>query len=441
MVHTMQPERIDDTLIHHDPQEQGVQEGSSDFARTLGGLQWGLLLISVLALGSGLMSSVWQLSAVAGLIAMIWLAALVSRNLARRQQLGRAVSLLSGAMLLLLSAIPVFLSGLVPAILMIDLIAIMLIGRFHSPRMVPRAVVGAALCALAALLLDFWSPYQSSTPAALSTALSVIGLISSGIHIYQYASSLDSKRGAMEQQLADTRHSQATLSQREQALAQTVAAYEARQHNLEAATRKSEHQASLLQATIDISRTLTQIRDQRELLSKVTQLISDRLGYYHVGLFLIDQDGLSAVLQASNSQAGRRMLARGHQLRVGATGIVGFATGTGHPRIALDVGADLTYFDNPDLPETRSEVALPLRIGTRTIGALDIQSKTQNAFDEDDVVVLGALADQIAVAIENAELLQQTQTALEQAEAVQRRYVREAWDGLMGSNKRRVSTN
>lgn len=68
------------------------------------------------------------------------------------------------------------------------------------------------------------------------------------------------------------------------------------------------------------------------------------------------------------------MLARNHSLAVGQTGIVGFVTATGQPRIALDVGADLVYFDNPDLPDTRSEIALPLRYAGQIIGALDVQS-------------------------------------------------------------------
>jgi GAF domain-containing protein len=110
------------------------------------------------------------------------------------------------------------------------------------------------------------------------------------------------------------------------------------------------------------------------------------------------------------------MLERGHRLRIGEEGIVGYAINVGRPRIALDVGADSVYFDNPDLPKTRSEMALPLRLGSEYIGALDIQSTKENAFSNEDIAVFTTLADQIAIAIQNANLLKQAQSALREVE-------------------------
>ena len=98
------------------------------------------------------------------------------------------------------------------------------------------------------------------------------------------------------------------------------------------------------------------------------------------------------------------MLARSHRLRVGAQGIIGWTTHTGEPRIALDVGEDAVYFDNPDLPNTRSEIGLLLKVGDRIIGALDVQSTQGAAFGEDDIAVLQILADQIALGIETANV-------------------------------------
>ncbi|NIN93759.1 MAG: hypothetical protein GTO49_01955, partial [Anaerolineae bacterium] len=92
-------------------------------------------------------------------------------------------------------------------------------------------------------------------------------------------------------------------------------------------------------------------------------------GFYHAGVFLLDDAGEYAVLRAANSEGGQRMLARGHRLKVGEQGIVGYATGRREPRIALDVGADAVYFDNPDMPDTRSEMALPLIAGGHVLGA------------------------------------------------------------------------
>jgi putative methionine-R-sulfoxide reductase with GAF domain len=120
------------------------------------------------------------------------------------------------------------------------------------------------------------------------------------------------------------------------------------------------------------------------------------------------------------------MLARGHQLEVG-TGLVGTVSQTGKPRIALDVGSDVAFFDNPDLPNTRSEMALPLNFRGETIGVLDVQSIKPGAFTEGDANTLSILADQIAIAIENARLFGQSQQAREQAEALYNQFLKTEW--------------
>jgi methyl-accepting chemotaxis protein len=174
-----------------------------------------------------------------------------------------------------------------------------------------------------------------------------------------------------------------------------------------------------LQAAAQVAREATAIRDVDQLLDQTTRLISERFGFYHAGIFLLDEAGEYAVLRAASSQGGQRMLARAHQLKVGETGIVGHVTGSGEPRIALDVGEDAAFFDNPDLPGTRSEMALPLKVQERVIGALDVQSTEPEAFGEDDVAVLLVMADQLAIAIENARLLHATQqTVYELSSAV-----------------------
>ncbi|MDW7992619.1 MAG: GAF domain-containing protein, partial [Anaerolineae bacterium] len=175
-----------------------------------------------------------------------------------------------------------------------------------------------------------------------------------------------------------------------------------------------------------------EIRDVETLLKETVRLISDRFGFYHAGIFLIDEAGEYAILRAASSEGGQRMLARGHRLAVGKEGIVGYVAGTGKPRIALDVGEDAVFFDNPDLPRTRSEMAVPLRVGERVIGVLDVQSDQPAAFTEEDVAVLQTMAEQIALAIENNRLLEESRRALEELRALYGERVREAWGRLEG---------
>jgi GAF domain-containing protein len=129
------------------------------------------------------------------------------------------------------------------------------------------------------------------------------------------------------------------------------------------------------------------------------------------------------------------MLTRGHRLGVGQTGIVGFVTATGNHRIALDTVTDTVYFDNPDLPETRSEMALPIRVGGSIIGALDVQSTESNAFSEDDVEVLSILADEVGVAIDNARLYAESQRILAEAQKVFQEYTAESWRNMVAKRK------
>jgi GAF domain-containing protein len=189
-----------------------------------------------------------------------------------------------------------------------------------------------------------------------------------------------------------------------------------RTNELQAAGHQIEQRASLLQAITEISQTIALVQNIDDLLPLITGLISERFGFYHVGIFLLDEARENVVLQATNSKGGQRMLARKHQLKLGSTSIVGFASQTGRARVALDIGADIRYFDNPDLPDTHSEVALPLKVGDRVIGALDVQSTEIAAFKEDELGVLTTLANQVAVAIQNARLHKETRTALSEAQ-------------------------
>lgn len=195
-------------------------------------------------------------------------------------------------------------------------------------------------------------------------------------------------------------------------------------------TRDIERQTLQVRVAAEVARDASVIQDLDELLERAVDLIRGRFGFYHAGIFLVDDQNEFAVLRAATGKAGQNMIANGHKLKIGEVGIVGYATGTGKPRIALDVGEDAVHFKNPFLPDTRSEMALPLKIGNRTIGALDVQSQYPSAFTAEDITILQIMADQLAVAIENARLLKESQESLRELQAVYGRYSQQAWSNL-----------
>lgn len=199
------------------------------------------------------------------------------------------------------------------------------------------------------------------------------------------------------------------------------------EQRIEQRTNELQGTVTQLQTISQVSQTISGIQNLGELLPRIAELISQRFEIYHTGIFLVDDRNEYAVLQAANSAGGQNMLVRGHRLAVGAQGIVGNVTSTGEARIALDVGEDAVYFDNPDLPDTRSEIALPLKVVGQTFGALDLQSTQQNAFDEEDIQTLSILADQVAIAIQNARLFEQSHRAVEDAEVAYRQMTDQSW--------------
>ncbi len=200
-------------------------------------------------------------------------------------------------------------------------------------------------------------------------------------------------------------------------------------------TRKTEQ----LRAASYIARQTAEVQDLRLLLETVVNLVTDQFGYYHTGIFLINEAGDLVTLLSASSEGGRRMIEKGHSLRVGTQGIVGHVAGQKKSRIALDVGMDAVFFNNPDFPLTRSEIALPLLVRNRLLGVLDIQSDKPGAFSDQDMDVLETLADQVSVAIEKAQLRDASQAALSQLEALTAVRTREAWSQKLKERERVVT--
>ena len=204
---------------------------------------------------------------------------------------------------------------------------------------------------------------------------------------------------------------------------------QARSTELLSSNQLLEKRTERLRTVAEVAHIAVSISNFDHLLSSITQIISNRLGYYHVGIFLVNEQGQYAILRSANTDGGFKMLARGHRLLVGQEGVVGYVTRSGQPRIAMDTWSDTLFQDNPDLPETRSELALPLKVGEIVIGALDIQSTEPDAFTEDDISTLSVLADQVAIAIQNARLYEQSQRSLRDAEIVSSQASGLAWKG------------
>jgi len=200
-----------------------------------------------------------------------------------------------------------------------------------------------------------------------------------------------------------------------------------RTNELELANRFNLRRARQFEAISQVNRAITSIQDLDTLLPRITQVISEQFNIYHTGIFLLDKNREFAVLRASNSAGGKKMLDRGHKLQVSQTGIVGFVTATGQPRIALDVGSDAVYFDNPDLPKTHSEIALPLRYEGRVIGALDVQSTESNAFNQDDMEILITLADQVSAAINTTLAIENAKKALAESQSSFSKAIQASW--------------
>jgi signal transduction histidine kinase len=204
----------------------------------------------------------------------------------------------------------------------------------------------------------------------------------------------------------------------EQALAEANVYLETSRAVLRLRTRDLARRARYLQTTAEVARHVASVLDLQELLTRVATLTSERFGLYHAGVYLLNESREWAVLRAASSEGGQRMLACGHRLKVGAAGIVDHVTRTGKPCVALDIGKETTMLDSPELPETRSEMVLPLQARGETMGVLDVHSAEPEAFSNEDMAVLQTLADSLATAIQQARLFESVRHQEQQLRAL-----------------------
>jgi len=228
----------------------------------------------------------------------------------------------------------------------------------------------------------------------------------------------------LENAFKEARRNASDLAETNRELQTNRVLLEARTHDLE---RESAYQA----ASAEVGRAATSILETGQLMEQVVELIRERFDLYYVGLFLVDESSKWAVLRAGTGQAGQAMLARGHQLQIGSGSMIGWSIANKQTRVALEVSQDTVRLATAELPDTRAEAALPLRSRGRVVGALTVQSAHPGVFDQDSIIVLQVMADQVAVAIDNARLFAESQAALEAARRAYGQLSHQAWTEML----------
>lgn len=204
------------------------------------------------------------------------------------------------------------------------------------------------------------------------------------------------------------------------------------QQNLE---KQVKDQTEKLRASNEVGRIASTILNPDDLISQVVNLIARTFDYYYVAIFLVAENGRWAELVDATGSAGEILKARRHRLQIGSSSMVGNAIASKQAQIAMDVGEAAIRFNNPLLPNTRSELALPLVVGDRVIGALDVQSIREADFKADDIATLQNLANQVAISIENARLFREMENALNELRQANRQYISSAWQEKLQTGK------
>ncbi len=193
--------------------------------------------------------------------------------------------------------------------------------------------------------------------------------------------------------------------------------------------------ANQLEAANQISQLITSETDPSTLCEKVANEIKDRLGYYYASVFLLDDKKEFAVLKAGTGDAGKALLARKHSLKVGEIGMVGYVVSRGETKVSQNVLLDPIHFKNPLLPDTKSEIAIPLISANQIIGALDVQSIVEDAFSSDVVKTLQTISDQLATSLDRSNLVKRLQETLSQMDTGYRQFTESAWQNFLRSSQ------
>jgi signal transduction histidine kinase len=189
-----------------------------------------------------------------------------------------------------------------------------------------------------------------------------------------------------------------------------------RTQELQQSTQELHHRYLQLETGIAVGHRITSILDLDTLLQQVVELIKERYGYYFVGILLLDDSGEYVTVRAGTGEPGHILREQGFRLKAGEEGIIGWVAKHRRAARVNDVSQDSRYLHLDLIPDTRSELVLPLVMGGTMLGVLDIQSDQLKTFDMDDVPILQSLADQVAIAIKNASLYQSEKSGRQVAE-------------------------
>jgi GAF domain-containing protein/HAMP domain-containing protein len=277
-------------------------------------------------------------------------------------------------------------------------------------------------------ILGLFSTLGLSALALLGAGIAINFLIVSPlVRITHFANELSSGELAGEISLKTGDE----FEQVSEALQQMGQAIQEKREDLE---KQVNQRTAQLRASNEVARAANATLNPDELISKVVNLITAEFDYYYAAIFIVEDNGRWAVLRDATGSAGQILKSRRHRLQVGTNSMVGSAISSKEARIALDVGESAQRFNNPLLPNTRSEIALPLIVGDRVIGALDVQSVREADFKAEDIDTLQSMANQVGIALENARLFQEMDDALRELNQANRETLISAWSDSARSN-------